>query len=255
MMKSSPRLQRLIEKRVNLAYQMFMLFLCVYALLALAASSLMHIDVQVKQILEYADYAVCVLFLVDFLLNLAESESKWRYMRTWGWLDLLSSIPNVNALRIGRLARILRILRVLRALKVTRSLIVRWLRDRPDALLFGVAAVTFSMVILCSVAVLSFENVPNGNIRTAEDALWWAMCTVTTVGYGDFYPVTHEGRAVAAMLMTVGVGLLGTMSGLMVSWLLQPSRAKTQGELVTLHKKVDDLRDLAKRLEERLKTQ
>lgn len=110
------------------------------------------------------------------------------------------------------------------------------------------------MVILCSVAVLSFENVPNGNIRTAEDALWWAMCTVTTVGYGDFYPVTQEGRAVAAMLMTVGVGLLGTMSGLMVSWLLQPSRAKTQGELLTLHKNVDDLTDLAKRLEERLRS-
>lgn len=84
MIKKSPRLQRLIEKRVNLAYQVFMLFLCVYALLALAASSLMHVDVQVKQILEYADYAVCVLFLADFLLNLAEAESKWRYMRTWG---------------------------------------------------------------------------------------------------------------------------------------------------------------------------
>lgn len=121
-------------------------------------------------------------------------------------------------------------------------------------MLYGVAAVAFSMVILCSVAVLSFENVPNGNIRTAEDALWWAMCTVTTVGYGDFYPVTQEGRAVAAMLMTVGVGLLGTMSGLMVSWLLQPSRAKTQGELLTLHKNVDDLTDLAKRLEERLRS-
>lgn len=251
MKKKSPRLQRLIEKRVNLAYQMFMLFLCVYALLALVASSLIQMDARVREILEYADYAACLVFFFDFVLNLVEADNKWRYLRTWGWIDLLSSIPSFDAFRIGRLARVLRILRVLRAVKATRALVLKWVGDRPDALLYGVVAVAFSMVVLCSVAVLSFENVPNGNIKTAEDALWWAVSTITTVGYGDYYPVTTEGRAVAAMLMTVGVGLLGMLSGFTVNWFLQPSRAKEQSELLELHRKLDELTEAVRRLESR----
>ena len=62
------------------------------------------------------------------------------------------------------------------------------------------------------------------HITTAEDALWWAMTTITTVGYGDRYPTTTEGRLVAVGLMAVGVGLFGTLSGLAASWFTQPER-------------------------------
>ena len=74
-----------------------------------------------------------------------------------------------------------------------------------------------------AVAELEFER-ETGNIKTAEDALWWAMTTITTVGYGDRYPTTTEGRRVAAGLMAVGVGLFGTLSGVAASWFTQPDR-------------------------------
>jgi voltage-gated potassium channel len=74
------------------------------------------------------------------------------------------------------------------------------------------------MVIFSAIAILQVEDDPSGNIKTAEDAIWWAYVTVTTVGYGDKFPVTTEGRIIAAVLMTVGVGLFGTFTAFLASW-------------------------------------
>jgi voltage-gated potassium channel len=70
----------------------------------------------------------------------------------------------------------------------------------------------FLILIFSSIAILQVENTANGNIKTAEDAIWWAYTTITTVGYGDKYPVTSEGRLIAIFLMTFGVGMFGTMT-------------------------------------------
>jgi len=76
-----------------------------------------------------------------------------------------------------------------------------------SALIFAVLIIIFS-----SIAILQVEHHPNSNILTAEDALWWAYVTITTVGFGDLYPVTTEGSIIAAFLMTTGVGLFGTFT-------------------------------------------
>jgi voltage-gated potassium channel len=73
---------------------------------------------------------------------------------------------------------------------------------------------------------LQFENSPESNIRTAEDALWWSYTTITTVGYGDRYPVTSEGRIIGVMLMTVGVGIFGTYTAIISSWITGKSKDK-----------------------------
>ena len=237
------------HERIGFAYQMFMLFLCVYAVLNFLASLLFPLTDSMKTVLQYADTAVCVVFFVDFLLNLRRASNKWRYLYTWGWIDLLSSIPAVNGLRIGRLARVLRILRVLRALKATRILVGYWTERRADSVFFSAAIVTFTMIVLSSLAVLSFEDVPGSNIHTAPDAIWWAITTICTIGYGDFYPVTWEGRAVATMLMALGFGLIGTLSGFIVSWFVTPAQQGQHNNVAQLQATVAELREAVARLE------
>jgi voltage-gated potassium channel len=234
-------IHRLVEARINLAYQVFMLFLCLYALAALSAEVLLPVTVQGRLLLAYVDDFICGVFFIDFLLNWVAAEHKWKYLRTWGWIDLLSSVPVVDALRVGRLARVLRIVRLLRALKVSRFVVLHLVRRRQGAALYGTATVAFTMVIVSSLAVLSFETVPGANIRTAGDALWWALCTIATVGYGDYYPVTWEGRAVAAVLMTVGVGLIGVLSGAMVSWFVRPDYEREKDEIRLLRRDIAEL--------------
>jgi len=75
---------------------------------------------------------------------------------------------------------------------------------------------------------LAGRNAPESNIHSPQDALWWAYATITTVGYGDKYPVTPEGRLIAAVLMSAGVGLFGSFTGLIASWVLKPTRKDTE---------------------------
>lgn len=77
------------------------------------------------------------------------------------------------------------------------------------------------VVIFSSIAILEFETDVNSNIKTAEDAIWWSYVTITTVGYGDKFPITTEGRIIGAILMTTGVGIFGTFTALVSSWFIQ----------------------------------
>mgnify|MGYP001293428771 CR=1 FL=1 len=93
-----------------------------------------------------------------------------------------------------------------------------------------VAILAVLMVIFSSVAILQVEDDPASNIKTAEDAIWWAYVTITTVGYGDKYPVTTEGRIIAAFLMTTGVGLFGTFTGFVASWFVDGRQEEHEKE-------------------------
>ena len=114
-----------------------------------------------------------------------------------------------------------RLLRVLRAFRSLRHLAGHVFQKRVQGAFTSVAILAVLMVIFSSVAILQVEDDPNSNIKTAEDALWWAYVTITTVGYGDKYPVTTEGRIIAAFLMTMGVGLFGTFTGFVASWFVE----------------------------------
>ena len=81
-----------------------------------------------------------------------------------------------------------------------------------------------------AIGILQVEKDPNSNIKTAEDALWWAYVTITTVGYGDKYPVTTEGRLIAVVLMTGGVGLFGTFTAYIASWFVVDNKIKDSDE-------------------------
>lgn len=209
------------------AYQLFMLALCLYALVALGIEALIPIDEPTRQILSAADWLVCLLFLADFVGNLVLATNRWKYFATWGWIDLISSIPAIDIARLGRAARILRIFRVLRGIRATKTLASFVLERRAESALLTAALVSILLLVSSSIAILHFERgAESANIRSAEDAIWWAAVTITTVGYGDRFPVSTEGRIIAAMLMTAGVGLFGTFSGFVAAWFLAPTRSR-----------------------------
>ena len=92
----------------------------------------------------------------------------------------------------------------------------------------AVATITSGVVIFGSISILLVENDPASNIKSAEDAIWWALVTVTTVGYGDKFPVTTEGRIIGVALMFVGVGLFGTFTGYVASWFTAGNKTDEQ---------------------------
>lgn len=222
-------------------YQLFMLALCLWALLALAAGTVLSLDAETLTVLEFADNAVCGLFLVDFLLNLYKAPRRLTYLATWGWLDLLSSIPTVGVLRWGRAARVFRILRVLRVVKSVRVLGTALVARRAQSAFLAAVLLTVLLLVFSSLAMLQFEADGAGNIRTAQDAMWWAVSTMTTVGYGDTYPATPEGRLVAVFLMIAGIGVFGTFSGLVASWFLASKATDTESDLAEIKATLADI--------------
>lgn len=228
--------------------QLAMLVLCIYALGTLAARTAIRFSPQTDAILDYADYALCGLFLVDFLISLFRAPNRWRYFITWKWLDLLSSIPMIEVTRWGRAARIIRVFRVLRGLRATKLLAGLVMRRRVESAFLAASLLALLLIVFCSIAIVHFEDLPGGNIQTAEDAIWWAFTTITTVGYGDRYPITLEGRIVAAILMCGGVGLFGTFSGFLASWFMGNGRNPSESDLVVIRQDLTAVRAALGRL-------
>jgi voltage-gated potassium channel len=201
-------------------FQVVIVILSVYSLIALAFSTFLNLSPELERLLNYIDLLVCLLFLLDFFINFIQSENKLSFMK-WGWIDLISSIPAVDIARPGRIVRLIRLIRLLRAFKSTKILMNYVFKSKSQGALLTVGLISLLTVFASSIAILQVETLPNCNIKTAEDALWWSYTTMTTVGYGDKYPVTTIGRVVAAIVMTIGVGLCGTFTAYIAAWFLE----------------------------------
>jgi len=201
--------------------------LSIYILAALLVTAFFKLPTEITRVLDLTDNAICIFFLLDFSIRFFQAENKLRFMR-WGWIDLISSIPTLDFLRGGRALRLIRLLRILRAFRSTRHLVNHVFRKKAQGAFTTVSVIAILMVIFSAIAILQVENDPNSNIKTAEDAIWWAYVTITTVGYGDKYPVTTEGRVIAAILMTTGVGLFGTFTGFLASWFVAEKKQEIE---------------------------
>ena len=200
-------------------FNILILVLSLYVLLSLLISTVFQLSGELTVLLNYIDNVICIVFLIDFSIRFKNSENKLEFMK-WGWIDLVASIPSVDFLRAGRLLRLIRLLRVFRALKSTKLIYEHINRNKKQSALTSVALISFLMVVFSSIAILQFEKGINSNIKTAEDAIWWSYVTITTVGYGDKFPITTEGRIIGSILMTTGVGIFGTFTALVSSWFI-----------------------------------
>jgi Ion channel len=155
-----------------------------------------------------------------------------------GWLDLLGSIPSFGVVgngkyaslfRLARISRLARIARVLRG-QSKKELVDDVLENRGQYAVFITMLAALVVLVLASVLVLQFEGKdPNANIQTGGDALWWAWVTITTVGYGDFYPITTGGRLVGFFVMLTGIGIIGALASIFASLLVSPSEPPPLG--------------------------
>ena len=185
------------------------LVLSVYVLISMIFQQFIVLPQETSKILDLVDNVICIFFLIEFFIRFFKSENKMTFMK-WGWIDFISSIPTFDILRVGRLFRLFRILRILRALRSTKHIISFYYQNKARNTFSLVLMTAFLTIIFCSLTILQVETDPNSNIKTAEDAIWWSYCTITTVGYGDRFPVTTEGRIIGGILMTVGIALFGT---------------------------------------------
>ncbi len=202
-------------KNISL-FDLLIIVLSIYVLFALMITTFFNVSYEIKKLIDMLDNAICVVFLFDFFRGLYHAENKWKFMR-WGWVDLVSSIPALEIFRAGRFFRLIRLLRVLRAFRSTTLLIKYVFKSKIKGTMISVSIITVLLIIFSSISVLIVENNPASTIKTANDALWWTIETITSVGYGDMYPVTIEGRIIGSILMISGVGIFGVFTAYVAS--------------------------------------
>jgi voltage-gated potassium channel len=181
-----------------------------------------------------------LVFIADYVVRLVLARRRWVYW--WRHLPYLAMV----ALPVLRPLQLLRLVVLLRALNRRAA---NALRGR---IAIYVGCATVLLVFTSSLAVLDAERGhPGATINSFGNALWWAITTITTVGYGDQRPVTTEGRFVASGLMIGGIALLGTVTASIASWLVdrvreteETAQAATRADLEALRQEIRDLRSL-----------
>lgn len=228
--------------------ELLVLLLSLFSLGALATELLVPLDPATLALLARVDDVVCGVFLMDFIVHAWLAPSKAAFFRT-GWIDLLSSIPQITWLRWGRVFRVFRILRALRSFQAVYG---HFRADRARGAFVAVGLLSTVAVLLATLAVFELERShPEANIHTGGDALWWAFATITTIGYGDRFPVTAGGRVVAVILVVFGLSFFGTFTAYVASFFLEKAQLKEESEIHRLIHEVKALREQVERLERR----
>jgi voltage-gated potassium channel len=221
------------QQRHGNAYNLFILVLTVLSLGIMVALLLPLSDATIR-LLQVYDTVICLVFLVDFALNLKRAPTKRGYfLDERGWLDLLGSIPSLGffrytaLLRLARLSRFARISRLVGA-KNKHELFDDVIHNRGQYAAFITLLAALMVMVVCGVAMLEAESRSSEpNITTGGDALWWSMVTITTVGYGDRYPVTMSGRVIATFVMVAGVGIIASLASILASVLIPPANPQS----------------------------
>ncbi len=192
-------------------YELFIIGVTVLALFNVVLL-IAPVSSDVKDVVRIIDFPLSLILVLDFAGRLARAPARRRYFfREFGWLDLLGSLPPpwMKLLRSPRLVRSINVFRRAGGRATVRQVV----RDRASSTLLA----TFLLVLVVlefagSIMVSVESDSPTANIQTASDGLWWAYVTIATVGYGDRYPTTGEGRIVGVVLMSIGVALFGVFT-------------------------------------------
>lgn len=229
MLANEARLERWERKVEWPLTALAVVFLAAYAWQVLDDHGAMHF------VLEIVLWLVWGVFAADFATRMTLAQNKLKFLRTHIFDLLAVVLPMVRQLRVLRLITVITLLNKKFQHKIRQRVSIY------------VAGVTVIVVFCASLAVLDAErHAENASITTFGDALWWTLTTMSTVGYGDRYPVTGEGRLVAGLLMVGGIALLGVITGTIASWLVEKLRGVEEAELET----AQELRNLRSEIAE-----
>lgn len=217
------------ELVVNVDYESFVLALVVMSLVNWAYILFLRPDSAQSQVLWIMNTGLSMFLLLDFVVRAwRQPHHRWRFLwRGGGWMVLLGSLP-------VPFAGILRVVWVWLSARLLRSRDYREMRNivvqrRAQSTLLGAILTATFVLEAGALLMLSMESKASGaNIKTGIDSLWWSVVTLSTVGYGDKYPVTTSGRLLGVIVIVVGVGLFSALTSFLAQWFLKSHAADGQ---------------------------
>lgn len=199
-------------------------FIIIYSVICYSLDTLPNNDQELVNFLYYSEFVVVVLFTLEYLSRIYVAENRIQFIFSfYGLIDLLAIIPfylataiDLRALRLLRLMRILRLLKFARYNKAVGRFVKALYLSKDELFVFLFAS--FIMFYLAAFGIYHFEHKAQPEVFSSIfDSLWWAVATLTTVGYGDIYPITTGGRIFTFFILMIGLGLIAVPTGIVAS--------------------------------------
>jgi len=227
------QVQRLVDDNTGAgrAFDLFFQFLIVASLVTFVVDGHPGLNPEVSQGLHLFSVFTVIAFTVEYLLRIWASPRPLRFVLSfWGIIDLLAVLPfylgttlDLRSLRVFRLLRLLRTLKLLRYGQTLLKLHRAFVLIRSEITLFVIASSMLLYIVSVGIYYCEREAQPE-LFGSMGGCLWWAIVTLTTVGYGDAYPITAGGRIFTSFVLVMGLGIVAVPSGMVASALSQVSR-------------------------------
>jgi len=204
------------------AYELFLVLLSLLSIVNAVLIVVPFLSGAGREVVIVMETLLTPVFLIDFVLRLARSRPRSAYfIHAFGWADLLAIVPLLRAFRLFRVVVVVRQLQARGPARIAEDLST----SRAAATFFTTIFLVIVVLEVSGMLILDAESgIEGANIRTPSDALWWGYVTITTVGYGDRFPVTLSGRIIGIFLLTAGVALFSVFTGFIANAFLAPRR-------------------------------
>ena len=190
------------------------------------------VNIEAGSFFYYSDLVVSIIFSVEYVTRIILAPDKFRYLKSFGGIiDFLASIPyiltmgilDLKFLRIMRLLRVIRIFKLIRYSKAMDRLKYTFMDIRDELIIFF--SLSFSLIYLSAVGINYFEHgAQPEKFGTVADCMWWSIATLSTVGYGDVFPITFGGKVFTGVLLLIGLSIISIPSGLIASSFIKNAR-------------------------------
>lgn len=227
-------------------------FLIFFSIGSIVAASVDTFYIAHQRLFDQSELVVIIIFTIEYAANIYVAPDKTKYLfGPWGIIDFLAIAPSylniidlraIKVLRVLRILRFLRLMRMLRLLKLAKHVAKAQDEDQKtnkfdtlkmDLQIYFIAM--FSVVVIFSTLMYYAERMVDGTAFTSiPQAMWWCVVTITTVGYGDMYPVTLLGRIIATFTMFSGLALFGLLMNVIGKYMMTSLFGTEIGEAVDI---------------------
>ena len=212
------------DSGIGRAFALFIQALILLSIVSFSVETVPELDRSIKHFLHYFEVVTVAIFTIEYLLRLIVADHKTRYIFScWGVIDLFAILPfylstglDLRSIKIVRMLRLFRMFKLVRYTKAIDRFRLAYIEIKEELIVFTVA--TGGLLYLAAVGIYYFENqVQPEQFGSIFHALWWAVATLTTVGYGDIVPVTVGGKIFTFVILMLGLGIVAGPTALFAS--------------------------------------
>lgn len=211
----------------------FITLLIIYSVITYSLETLPGLSETTANFLYYSEIVVVIVFTLEYIFRIYLASNRLKFIFSfYGIIDLVAILPfylttaiDLRAFRLMRLLRLARLLKLVRYNSAIKRFSKAILIAKEELIIFSFASLV--LLYLAAVGIYHFEHYAQPDVfRSIFDSLWWAVCTLTTVGYGDVYPITTGGRIFTFMILMLGLGLIAVPTGIIASALSEVRNKK-----------------------------